>query len=235
MNLFKKCLAEFLGAFLIVFGGCGAILADQVSGGAVGHFGVATSFGLIVMVMIYATGHISGAHFNPAVTLSFAATRHFPVREIIPYVSAQCLGAISASFLHVLLLAGMVEEGALNLGVTQPRNGVFMTGMILEFMLTFFLMFVIMAVATDFRAVGHMAGLAIGGTVWLEAVFAGPLCGASMNPARSLGPVLASGNWEHFGAYVLGPVLGALMGALVYRFLRCDSSDNQNEQVKGCC
>ena len=237
MDLLRKCAAEFAGAFAIVFGGCGAVAIDQVSGGAVSHVGVATSFGLIVMTMIYATGHISGAHFNPAVTLAFAASRHFPRAEIAPYIAAQCLGAIAASGIHYFSLAPLLEQrfvgAALNLGVTLPLDDRWLTAFIWEFLLTFFLMVVIMAVATDYRAVGQMAGLAIGGTVWFEAMFAGPLCGASMNPARSLGPALVSGEWSHFTAYVLGPVLGAIGGAFFYEFIRCEPQENT--QVKGCC
>ena len=237
MKLLRKCGAEFIGAFAIVFAGCGAVAIDQISGGTVGHVGVASSFGLVIMVMIYATGHISGAHFNPAVTIAFAVTRHFPRREIAPYVLAQCAGAVTASFVHVASLSPVLASErpgqVLNLGVTQPADGLFTTALVWEFMLTFLLMLVIISMATDFRAVGPAAGLAIGGTVGLEAMFAGPLCGASMNPARSLGPALASGEWTAFGAYVLGPVLGAIAGALFYEFIRCQEPTGR--EVKGCC
>ena len=190
-----------------------------------GPVGIATAFGLIVMTMIYATRHISGAHFNPSVTLAFAATRHFPHRHIAPYIAAQCLGALRASSAHALslhpVLARLQPDTALNFGATQPIDDRWLTAFTWEAQLTFFLMLVIMAVATDFRAVGQMAGLAIGGTVWFEAMFAGPLCGASMNPARSLGPAALSGEWSHFSAYVLEPVLGAQAGAFFYEFIRC--------------
>ena len=237
MNLLRKCVAEFLGAFAIVFAGCGAVAIDQLAGGAITHVGVATTFGLVVMVMIYATGHISGAHFNPAVTLAFALTRHFPKGQILPYILAQCLGALTASLIHKLslepILAAAAPGQALDFGVTLPLDGRYATALVWEALLTFFLMFVIMAMATDFRAVGPAAGLAIGGTVWLEAMFAGPLCGASMNPARSLGPALVSGNWSFLSAYWLGPILGAAAAALCYEFIRC--SPRSEQEVKGCC
>ena len=214
MNLLRKCAAEFIGAFAIVFAGCGAVAIDQISGGAVSHVGVAATFGLVIMVMIYATGHISGAHFNPAVTLAFALTRHFPKREIAPYILAQCAGAVVASYIHVASLSSVLaatQPGqVLNLGVTLPVDGLFTTALVWEFMLTFLLMLVIMSMATDFRAVG--AGGRFGHWRYrggLEAMFAGPLCGASMNPARSLGPALAAGEWTTFAAYIIGPVLGS--------------------------
>ncbi len=237
MNLLRKCGAEFVGAFAIVLGGCGAIAVNQISGGAVSHVGIATSFGLIVMTMVYATGHVSGAHFNPAVTIAFSFTRHFPKREIVPYIAAQCLGAVLASSIHFFTLSPVLKLGqpgdSLDLGVTQPLDGAWTTAFVWEFLLAFLLMVVIMAVATDYRATGQAAGLAIGGTIWFEAMFAGPICGASMNPARSLGPALVSGNWQHFSAYVAGPVLGALAGALFYEFIRCHP--NGGAEAKGCC
>ncbi|MGH1366117.1 MAG: MIP/aquaporin family protein [Calditrichia bacterium] len=233
MNLFRKTCAEFIGTFAIVFGGCGAIAVDQISGGVIGHLGIATTFGLIVMTMVYATGHISGAHLNPAVTLAFSATRHFPTREIAPYIFAQLLGAAVGSALHAYSLQGILELSspgmALSFGTTTPIDGVFATAFIWEFVLTFFLMFVIMAVATDSRAVGKAAGLAIGSTVWFCALFGGPISGASMNPARSFGPALLAGDWANFGAYLAGPILGALAAAFIYMYLAFDAEKQTTE------
>lgn len=237
-NLLRKCLAEFIGAFLIVFGGCGAVVANSCSDGAVGHFGIATSFGLIVMVLIYSLGHISGAHFNPAVTLSFALFRHFPVKEILPYIFAQVLGCICASFVHDLTISpgflSLYPESVMPLGTTQPFDGSWLTAFIWEVILTAVLMLVIMAVATDYRAVGGIAGVAIGATVLFEAMFAGPICGASMNPARSVGPAVISGDLTHLSAYIVGPVMGALIGAGLYNLMRC-SKPAEPLEIKGCC
>ena len=222
--LFRKCVAEYIGTFAIVFAGCGAILVNQLTNGAITHVGIAITFGLVVMVMIYATGHISGAHFNPAVTLAFSVSRHFPRKDIIPYITAQCLGAVSASFLLLFTLKPVFDQKLpnviLNLGVTQPIDNLFITAFIWEVVLTFFLMFVIMAVATDYRAVNKAAGLAIGGTILLDAMFGGPVCGASMNPARSFGPALVSGDFNQIWAYILGPIVGAILAAWIYSFVR---------------
>lgn len=214
----RRATAEFIGTFGLVFAGCGAIVIDSVSGGAITHVGVALTFGLIVGTMIYATGHISGAHFNPAVTLAFAATRHFPLALVPAYLAAQCGGAIAAS-VALRLLFGEVAR----LGATVPAGGAGQA-LALEVVLTFFLMFVIISVATDTRAVGQAAALAIGGTVGLEAIFAGPISGASMNPARSLAPALVGGTWTAQWLYVVGPVVGALLGALAYQFIRGQQS-----------
>ncbi len=172
-------------------------------------------FGLVIMVMVYATGHLSGAHINPAVTIAFTLTRHFPAREAVGYVAAQCCGAAVAA-----LLLGMLWTGdPANLGATVPTVGSG-TALVYETVLTAFLMFVIVAVATDTRAVGAAAAIAIGGTVGLDALFGGPVTGASMNPARSFGPALAAGEWSDFWLYVIGPIAGAAIGALAYQLVR---------------
>lgn len=230
-NVYKKSIAEFIGTFLIVFAGCGAVAVDGITAGQVGTLGIAVAFGLSVMTMIYALGHISGAHFNPAVTIAFAFTRHFPKAEIAPYIIFQCLGALSAAAVLHLGLVDLTPE--LALGVANPSNGSFVTAILFETCATFFLMFVIMSVATDYRAVAANAGWAIGGVVWLLALVFGPIQGASMNPARTLGPAVIAGNYAHVGAYILGPILGALGGAFAYRSIRCD--DDENKQIKGCC
>jgi MIP family channel proteins len=207
-------LAELVGAFALVFAGCGSIIIDTTSHGQVTHVGVAITFGLVIAVMIYATGHISGAHLNPAVTLAFALTRHFPVARVPLYWIAQLLGATSAALLLRWLFGNVAHLGTtLPVGSDGQSLG-------LEITLTFFLMFVIMAVATDNRAVGQAAALAIGGTVLLDAMFGGPISGASMNPARSFGPALASGTWTHLWVYIAGPVLGAMLGAFGYELVR---------------
>lgn len=214
-DLLRRALAEAIAAFALVFAGCGAIVADTTTDGALGAVGVAATFGLIVMAMVYATGHLSGAHINPAVTIAFTLTRHFPPRDAVAYIAAQLAGATAAAF--VLLAAWPGEPAAL--GATVPSVGAG-TALLYEVVLTAFLMFVIVAVATDTRAVGAAAALAIGGTVGLDALFGGPISGASMNPARSFGPALASGTWTDFWLYLAGPLVGAALGALAYQLVR---------------
>jgi aquaporin NIP len=214
-DLLRRSLAEGLAAFALVFAGCGAVVTNAVHGGALGAVGVSATFGLVIMAMIYATGHLSGAHINPAVTIAFTLTRHFPPRDALAYVAAQLAGATAAAF--VLLAAWSSEPAAL--GATVPTVGAG-TALLYELLLSAFLMFVITAVATDTRAVGAAAALAIGGTVGLDALFGGPITGASMNPARSLGPALASGTWTDFWVYLVGPVAGACLGALAYQLIR---------------
>ncbi|MDP6934672.1 MAG: MIP family channel protein [Myxococcota bacterium] len=222
----RKVGAEFIGTFALVFAGCGAIAADHLSGGAVGHVGISLTFGLVVCVMIYATGHISGAHFNPAVTVGFAVVNRFPWKEVPAYVAGQLLAAITAIALLRLVTGSTV------LGQTLP-SGTLPQALSIEALLTFFLMFVISAVATDHRATGQQAGVAIGGTVALCALFGGPLTGASMNPARTLGPALFGGSLDLLWLYTLGPLLGAMAGARCYEWLRC--TDHPGQDARGCC
>jgi MIP family channel proteins len=184
--------------------------------GALGQVGVAISFGLVIMVMIYALGHVSGAHLNPAVTFAFALTRHFPRRHIVPYWAAQVAGAAIAA----AILRGSLGNVA-RVGATYP-SGSDGQAFLWEVVLTFFLMLVIMAVATDTRAVGEAAAIAIGGTVGLDAMFGGPVTGASMNPARSLGPGMVAGDVHALWIYVLAPMAGAAVAALTYTFLRAE-------------
>ncbi len=211
----RRALAEGLAAFALVFAGCGAIVTDSVRDGALGVTGVAAVFGLIIMVMIYATGHLSGAHINPAVTVAFTLTRHFPPRDAVAYVVAQLVGASAGA---LLLLAAWRDKPAA-LGATVPSVGTG-TALLYEVVMTALLMFVIVAVATDTRAVGASAAIAIGATVALDALVGGPLTGASMNPARSFGPALAAGEWSGFWIYVVGPLAGATLGAGAYQVIR---------------
>jgi aquaporin NIP len=215
MVLWRRALAEAIAAFALVFAGCGAIVTDAQHAGALGAVGVSLVFGLIIMVMIYATGHLSGAHINPAVTLAFTLTRHFPGREAIAYIAAQLAGATAGA----LALAAVWTSKPAHLGATVPSVGAG-SAFVYELVLTALLMFVIVAVATDTRAVGAAAAVAIGGTVGLDALFGGSVTGASMNPARSFGPALVSGTWTDFWVYVAGPVLGAAFGALAYQLIR---------------
>ena len=214
-SLARRAFAEGLATFALVFAGCGAIVIDSERGGSLGATGIALAFGLVIMAMIYATGHLSGAHINPAVTLAFCASRHFPAREAITYVPAQLAGAVAGALLLRFLWHGTPAD----LGATVPTVG---TGSALayEIVMTAFLMFVIVAVATDTRAIGAAAAIAVGGTVALDAVFGGGVTGASMNPARSFGPALVSGQWHDFWIYVVGPLLGAGIGAVAYGLAR---------------
>jgi MIP family channel proteins len=214
-DLRRRAAAEAIGVFALVFAGCGAIVTNTVHANVLGAVGVSLVFGLVIMAMIYATGHLSGAHLNPAVTLAFALTRHFPRREALAYIAAQVLGAIAAA---ALLLAVWPSQPA-DLGTTLPSVGAG-SAVVYEAVLTAFLMFVIMAVATDTRAVGAGAAIAIGGTVGLDALFGGSITGASMNPARSIGPALVSGELHDLWIYIAAPVAGAAIGAIAYQLVR---------------
>jgi MIP family channel proteins len=209
-----RLAAEFVGTFGLVFAGTGAVIINGITDGGVSHVGIGLTFGLIIMVMIYAFGHVSGAHFNPAVTLAFAAGRHFPWLLVPQYWAAQLAGGISASLVHRALFGDVAHLGAtLPLGSASQSLG-------LEIVLTLLLMVVITSVATDTRAVGQAAAIAIGGTIGLEALFAGPISGASMNPARSLAPAIVSGTWQDQWLYVAGPAIGAMAGVLLYNWIR---------------
>jgi aquaporin Z len=198
-----KCAAEALGTFVLVFAGTGAVVIDKVSGGAVTHPGIAATFGLVVMAMIYALGEVSGAHLNPAVTTGFFLARRFPGRDVLPYVLSQLGGALIASAILRLLFGNVAS-----LGATRPA-GSDLQSFVLESILTAVLMFVILCVAAGSKEQGLMAGIAIGATVGLEAMFAGPICGASMNPARSIAPAVLSAQVASLWVYVAGPVIGA--------------------------
>ena len=215
----RKCAAEFFGTFALVFAGTGAIVIDADRGGAVTHVGVALTFGLVVLAGIYAFGETSGAHLNPAVTLGFFAARRLPGREVTPYVVSQLLGAFAASGLLRVLFPH--DAG---LGATRPAGAEWQS-FVLEIVLTWFLMTVILGVSTGAKEKGLLAGVAVGAVIALEAMFAGPISGASMNPARSLAPAVVSGNLASLWIYLAAPVLGAL---LAVGTCRC-------AQEEGCC
>lgn len=210
----KKYIAELIGTFALIFCGTGAIIINQESGGVITHAGIAATFGLIVAAMIYTVGDISGAHLNPAVTIAFWVAKVFPAKEILPYVISQGVGAFLASFtLHFLF------PNNLTLGATIPA-GSEIQSFILELILTFLLMFTIIHVARGSKEQGMFAGLAIGSVVLLEAMFAGPICGASMNPIRSLSPAVVSGHFEHLWVYLSAPMVGAVLAVWIWKVLR---------------
>ena len=212
-TLLRRTIAELVGTYALVTAGCGAIMVNSQTG-SLGHVGIALTFGLIILVMIAALGHISGAHFNPAVTIAFALTRHFPPREVLWYIGGQVVGAVLGA-LTLRLLIGDVAQ----LGVTLPSESP-LQAFGLEILLTAVLMLVIISVATDTRALGSPAAIAIGFTVALDALWGGPISGASMNPARSFGPALVAGVWVDQWIYWIAPIIGAAIGAFLYQFLR---------------
>jgi len=215
----KKLVAECFGTFALVFAGTGAIVINDVSGGAVTHAGIALTFGLVVLAMIYTFGDISGAHLNPAVTLGFWAARRLPARDIAPYVVSQIIGAMLASGVLRLLF-----PQSQMLGAATP-TGSELQSFVLEIILTFLLMLTILNVSTGAKEKGITAGIAVGAVIALEAMFAGPISGASMNPARSLAPALVSGHFEHLWIYFAAPVVGACAAMLACRCVR----------EEGCC
>ena len=205
----RKLVAEAFGTFCLVFAGTGAVVVNDTHGGVVTHVGVALTFGLVVLAMIYTVGDVSGCHLNPAVTLGFFAARRFEWRRVVPYILAQCVGAVLAS----LALRTMFPAHP-SLGATLPA-GTVLQSWVMEFVLTLMLMVVILSVSTGAKEKGILAGVAVGSVIALEAMFAGPVSGASMNPARSLAPAVVAGRLDHLWLYLTAPVVGALAGVVV--------------------
>lgn len=213
-NDLRLCFAEALGTFILVFAGTGAMIVNGLYGGIITHMGVAIAWGLVVMTVVYAFGDVSGAHVNPAVTVGFWLARRFPGRRVAPYIMSQCIGAILAS-----LVLSLLFTNSSGLGMTVP-SGPAIQSFVVEIILTFYLMFVILSVATGSKEKGVMAGCAIGAVVGLEALFAGPVSGASMNPARSLAPALASMRLEYLWIYLSAPFIGSSLAVAAFHLVR---------------
>uniref|UniRef100_A0AAU6R6P5 NIP2-1 protein n=1 Tax=Tulipa gesneriana TaxID=13306 RepID=A0AAU6R6P5_TULGE len=221
--LLKKVIAELIATFLLVFVTCGSAALHHSDPQLVSQLGASVAGGLIVTVMIYSVGHISGAHMNPAVTLAFALSRHFPWIQVPFYMSAQLAGAMIAAFtLRELLQPIQI------IGTTTP-SGTVAQALTMEIVVTFSMMFVTSAVATDTKAVGELAGLAVGSAVCITSIFAGPVSGGSMNPARSIAPAIASSKYDAIWVYILGPVVGTLLGAWSYNFIRLTDGMSHTE------
>lgn len=218
----KKYISEFLGTFVLIFCGTGAMTINEVTGGAVSHVGVAMTWGIIVMAMIYAFGDISGAHFNPAVSIAFAYAKKFPRKEVPKYIIAQFLGALLASCILWVLFPKSEYLGATISSFDMPWRA-----FVLELLLTFFLMLTIINVSTGSKEVGIMAGIAIGGVVLLEAMFAGPMTNASMNPIRSIAPALVSGYFKNLWLYITAPIIGALLAVVCCKLVKDDCCEGK--------
>lgn len=211
--MIRKSVSEIIGTFALVFCGTGAIIIDEVTKGSVSHAGVAITFGLIVIAMIYGLGDVSGAHLNPAVSIAFTLAGRLPANALWVYVISETIGAFLASIVLKVLFPGDYL-----LGTTLPAGPVWQS-FVLEMILTFFLMLVIISVSTGSKEQGLFAGIAVGSVILLEAMFAGPVCGASMNPARSLAPAVVSGHLQSLWVYLTAPVLGAAMAVPTWNFL----------------
>jgi len=229
---FPQYVAEFIGTFFLVFFGCGSMVLAETLPGYNGSL-VPIIWGGAVSIMIYAVGHLSGAHFNPAVTIAFWVSKRFPAKRLAGYIISQILGALAASLIHAVIWGMNHKFGGTEVSITMSG------GFLVEIILSFVLMFVIISVATDSRAVGELAGIAIGTSVALCAFVGGPLTNASMNPARSIGPAILSGNYNQLWLYIIAPIVGTILGALTYEWIRCnrqESSDsNKSEDTYGCC
>ena len=219
----KKYISEFIGTFSMIFCGTGAMTVNEVTGGDVTHVGIAITWGLIVMAMIYAFGETSGAHFNPAVTIAFAYAKKFAWKEVPKYIIAQVLGAFAASLILCYLFPASEYLGATIPTVDVGR------AFVMELLLTFFLMVVIINVSTGSKEIGIIAGIAVGAVVLLEAMFAGPITNASMNPARSIAPAIVAGKMQHFLMYILAPILGAILAVISCKLVKeencCEDSN----------
>lgn len=216
----RNYIAEYLGTFMMIFAGTGAMIINDVSGGAITHVGVALTWGMIVAAVIYSIGDVSGAHLNPAVTIGFMVAKRFPAKQVTPYIISQLAGAFSASLLLAWLFPAHETLGATIPTVSAEK------ALVIELILTFILMFVIMHVAFGAKEKGLMAGVAIGTTVGLEAMFAGPVTNASMNPARSIAPSVVSGNLEHLWLYIVATIAGAILAVLVSQYIMQESPDH---------
>ncbi|WP_228030709.1 MIP/aquaporin family protein [Gimesia benthica] len=219
----QKYYAEIFGTFILLFCGAGAIVTNQVSEGTVTHVGIALVFGLVVTAIIYAIGEISGAHINPAVTIAFWVGKRFPGNQVLPYIICQIIGALAACLLLKITFPGLT-----NYGMTLPA-GTEIQSLILEAVLTWILMFVVLCVSTGAKETGILAGVAIGAVIALEAMFAGPICGASMNPARSLAPALVSGHLESLWLYLIGPTAGAVLAVPSLWLVRNNTHETETD------
>lgn len=221
-NNLRRYLAEFIGTFFLVWVGTGAIMINEITGGVIGNLGIAFAFGLIVMIMIYTIGDLSGAHMNPAVTIAFFTQKEIDIKDTTLYVISQLTGAMMACYANKFILG----EGIANQGATLP-SGSIMQSFVLEIILTALLMFVILGVTSGSKEKRNLAGIIIGGVIFMEAGFAGPICGASMNPARSIAPAIVSGNMFALWAYIVGPVVGAILGGILFNTILLGQSNIQ--------
>ncbi|XP_061342717.1 aquaporin NIP1-2-like [Gastrolobium bilobum] len=210
-----KLVAELVGTYFLIFAGCASVVVNLNNDKVVTHPGISIVWGLAVMVLFYSVGHISGAHFNPAVTLAHASTKRFSWKQVLAYIVAQVVGSTLASGTLRLIFSGKDDHFA----GTLPA-GSNLQAFVVEFIITFYLMFIISGVATDNRAIGELTGLAVGSTVLLNVMFAGPITGASMNPARSLGPAIVHSEYRGIWIYLVSPILGAVAGTWAYNFIR---------------